>query len=472
MPPRLEFGFGPGRSSDRRADPTETRPFRILLLANLSGPGTPSKAAPVDCRAMMVDLDNFESRLGAIAPAVDLGGAPWTIRSIEDFHPDTLVSRAEAFAAYRARRDQLRDPEGAARLARELGDADPVPAAEPAAEAGAAEDDADTLSRLLGKPKGQAPTPGRPDVSDLVRRLAGAATSPAPTEPAALRERIQSDAALLLRRLLAQPDFRSLEATWRSIDSLIHGVELDDELQLAIANVHGIDPATALDALLQPAAHGDEPWSVVLLDRAFGTGTDDLELLRRLGETAGRAGLSCIATASPALLGMKRLTDGSPIPADDPALADWNRFRLEPAAAHVGLMLPRILLRNPYGAAADPIDSFPFEEIDGGGSDALLWGSAAIACGLLLGRGFRNEGRHGSPLGELDWTDLPAYVRDVDGEQRLQPCAEILMPEAMATDLLARGLMPVMSHAHSNAARLLRFQSVAQPATPLAGPWS
>ena len=67
MPPRLEFGFGQGTSSDRRTDPTEARPFRILVLADLSGAGTAEHPAAVDPRAMPVDLDNFETRLAAIA---------------------------------------------------------------------------------------------------------------------------------------------------------------------------------------------------------------------------------------------------------------------------------------------------------------------------------------------------------------------------------------------------------------------
>jgi hypothetical protein len=35
--------------------------------------------------------------------------------------------------------------------------------------------------------------------------------------------------------------------------------------------------------------------------------------------------------------------------------------------------------------------------------------------------------------------------------------------------LLEAGLMPVLSHKHRNAVRVMRFQSVAEPAAPLAG---
>ena len=354
----------------------------------------------------------------------------------------------------------LRSPEGVARLTREFAAGASEPARSEPTPTGA-EDDADTLSRLLGKPRGQAPEPGRPDVSELVRRLAGSATSPAPNEPTALRASIQAAAARQLGAILSNPEFRRLEAVWRSLDNLIHGVELDEELQLAIANIHGVDPATALDALLQPAAHGDEPWSVILLDREFGPSAGDLTLLRRLGQAAAHAGVSCLANASPTLLGIADLGVDPPAPATDETLAEWQRFRLEPAAAHIGLVLPRVLLRAPYSVESDPIDAFPFEERGSDDTVRYLWGSPALACGLLLGRGFREVGWRGSPTGSLDLTDLPAHIREVDGERQLQPCAEVLMPEALATEILSRGLMPLMSHAQSNAARL--------PALPIGG---
>jgi len=37
--------------------------------------------------------------------------------------------------------------------------------------------------------------------------------------------------------------------------------------------------------------------------------------------------------------------------------------------------------------------------------------------------------------------------------------------------VLARGIMPLLGHRQRNAVRLARFQSLAEPATALAGAW-
>ncbi len=67
--------------------------------------------------------------------------------------------------------------------------------------------------------------------------------------------------------------------------------------------------------------------------------------------------------------------------------------------------------------------------------------------------------------------DLPAHTYQVDGETQLQPCAEVCLTERAAESILSRGLMPLMSYKNRNAVRLIRWQSLADPAAALAGPW-
>ena len=67
----------------------------------------------------------------------------------------------------------------------------------------------------------------------------------------------------------------------------------------------------------------------------------------------------------------------------------------------------------------------------------------------------------------LDVPDLPAHVRDVDGERELKPCAEHLLSLRIGEEILKRGLMPVLSFRDRNAARFLRLQSIADPPAAL-----
>jgi predicted component of type VI protein secretion system len=76
------------------------------------------------------------------------------------------------------------------------------------------------------------------------------------------------------------------------------------------------------------------------------------------------------------------------------------------------------------------------------------------------------------PGDEQQITDLPAYIVERDGERQLQPCAEVLMSERAAEAIGERGIMAVASYKDRAEARLVRFQSVADPPRALSGPWS
>ena len=131
-----------------------------------------------------------------------------------------------------------------------------------------------------------------------------------------------------------------------------------------------------------------------------------------------------------------------------------------------------MLLRLPYGKATDPLERFEFEELSGAApTQALLWGHPAAACALLAGRAFRASGWRMDLDRQLDVENLPAWVCTEDGERRIYPCAETWLGEGAGQALIERGIMPLVSRHDRPAARLMRWQSIAAPATALAGPW-
>jgi type VI secretion system protein ImpC len=65
---------------------------------------------------------------------------------------------------------------------------------------------------------------------------------------------------------------------------------------------------------------------------------------------------------------------------------------------------------------------------------------------------------------------LPIHTYRADGEAQIKPCAEAQLSEHAAEAILDHGLMPLVSVI--DAVRLLRFQSIAEPARALAGRWS
>ena len=71
----------------------------------------------------------------------------------------------------------------------------------------------------------------------------------------------------------------------------------------------------------------------------------------------------------------------------------WSALRQMPQANYIGLTVPRFMLRWPYGAATEPIESFDFEEFTPqAGLSGMLWANGSILAGLLLGKTFSEQG--------------------------------------------------------------------------------
>jgi type VI secretion system protein ImpC len=143
-----------------------------------------------------------------------------------------------------------------------------------------------------------------------------------------------------------------------------------------------------------------------------------------------------------------------------------------PQAAYLGLAVPRLLLRLPYGKEGSTTDVFAFEEMPPGSPhDNYLWGNPAPACAALLGQSFSQSEWNLHP-GQLTTLDgLPVHVHEEDGERQMKPCAEVLLSNRALERLLDAGLMTFISERDRDAIRLARFQSIASPAAALAGRW-
>ncbi|MEW6490082.1 MAG: type VI secretion system contractile sheath large subunit, partial [Thermodesulfobacteriota bacterium] len=352
--------------------------------------------------------------------------------------------------------------------------------------------------RLLGRPRGEpAPvSPARPpgvDLSRFFQQVAAKHTVPGadPHRDVYLRA-VDEAIGERMRALLHQPELQALEGLWRSVHGLVAELELDEDLQVFLldatreeleTDLRQAGPDLAGSALYRllvdeggPGAPGGAPWGVLVGDYAFGPKQADLELLAALGALASRAGGPFLARGRPELLGCRSLAE-TPDPRQWPPLEReaelrWQALRRSPAARGLGLLLPRVLLRLPYGRATDPVEGFAFEELGPARPhEAYLWGNPAFVAARLLGEAFRERGWDLEPGDRLEVGDLPAHVVEEAGEKVLVPCAEVYLGERAAEAVLGRGIMPLLSYRNRNAVRLARFQSLADPPAPLAGPW-
>ncbi|MDO9072274.1 MAG: type VI secretion system contractile sheath large subunit [Rubrivivax sp.] len=468
---RLEISVSTGTRAATTGARAPQEPMRLLLLGDFSG--RPAHERPVLAArpTHRVDIDSLGSVMQRLRPLVPAAGSVFEAEDIEDFHPDALFARVPVFETLRSLRRRLQDPLQFATAAAELGV--PLPAAGVAPAAGAG----DLLAGLLGgRPAAATPHAASPPegIDAFVRSLVAPHIVPdhGPMQ-AQLTASVDRTIAAQMRALLHAPAFQALESAWRGTQWLISTLELDEQLQLHLFDVGRdellADVVASRGQLAQTGLHraladrwrgvpGGESWSAVVSLERFGPADTDIGLLAALGLLAQQAGGPLLAGGDPALA-----------LADPAALAGWHTLRQSEAAPWIGLAAPRVLLRRPYGKRSDPVAAFAFEEFTGPPEhENLLWGAGSLAAALLIGRAYMARGWAMEPGDEREIGDLPAYSFERNGEMELQACAEDYLGEQAGQALLAAGLMPLMSHRHRNAATLMRFQSIAEPAQPLA----
>jgi type VI secretion system protein ImpC len=477
-------------------------PMRILIVGDFSGRANRGLIEHGDGLAerptLSVDVDNFEDLLFRFAPRLvlplrdpDAPGMEVEFRRIEDFHPDSLFERLEVFQKLREMRARLLDPQTYVQEAEELKRADPL-----AAER-TGEDDGTMFERLLGSKPTDAPraragaSRDGVDITPFIRRIVQPHVVASSPQQDHLIASVDEATSMQMREVLHDPTFQALESAWRGVEWLLERVETGDDLALCLLDVTkdeliadlgstaGDLQATGLYRLLVDKSvrtPGAEPWAMIAGNYSFGTGAEDVALLGALGAITSATGGPFVAAADPSVLGCPSL-DREPDsrkwqPLDADAQSRWTSLRQSSVAQWVGLALPRILLRLPYGSRTEPTDAFAFEEMaPGSDHESLLWGNPALACAMLIAAAFAESGWSMQPGDLLEIDDLPAFIHDEGGDAVLKACAEAYLTETAAEEILRRGVMPLLSYRNRNAARLMRFQSLAEPAAALRGRW-
>lgn len=446
------FEFNLGQASGKR---TETAPMRILLIGDFSGRPIGERTALAQRKAIQVDVDNIEAVIAKLAPRISTDIGEVEFGSLDDFHPDELFERLDLFQALRKARSQ------------------PAP-----------EGEESPLASLLGggamtrspEPRASAKRPETGDLQAWIENVVAAHVVPDTAQrDKAYVNAVDSAISEQMRELLHHPDFQAMEALWCGVRWLLANLELDQNLQLHLFDVtrqeidHDLTQCafieeSALFAALagQRGQPGIQPWSLLLGLSAFGAAPQDLHALAALGALASHAGGPFIANAERSLWPSKEKEEN----------ANWNTLRAHPSARWIGLVTPRLLMRQPYGVRGERLERFEFEELGNRPEPShYLWAGGALACGLLLGRSYaQNQGWSFSSGDEREVDDLPACTQlDSNGEAELVPCAEEFLSDAGAELILGAGIMPLLSHRHANSAMLMRFRSISSTESDLQG---
>jgi type VI secretion system protein ImpC len=283
------------------------------------------------------------------------------------------------------------------------------------------------------------------------------------------------------------PSFQKLEGTWRGIKYLMDQSETGVMLKIKVFNTSKrellkdlqrapeFDQSSLFKKVYEEefGVFGGAPFAALIGDYEFGRGAEDMDLLRRMAQVAASAHAPFLSAASPDLLNLTNFTQlGLPRDIakifDTTEYAKWKSFRQSEDSRYVGLTLPRVLARLPYGKETNQVDGFDFEEdVDGSDHSKYLWSNAAYALGARLTDAFAKygwcaaiRGVEGGGLVE----DLPTHNFMTDaGDVALKCPTETQITDRREKELADQGLVPLVHCKGTDYAAFFSVQSANKP---------
>jgi type VI secretion system protein ImpC len=484
MPERSSVGFEINvQSKPSGVAVGEEEPFRIAVFGDFSGRANRGvQADTASVRGVAIDRDNFDAVLAKCAPALELSlgdsgpNVALSFSSLDDFHPDSLYQRLPLFAKLREARKAPRAHVAAAPRTS-------APQTETPRPSGGS-----LLDQMVEQPGVPAPRhPARPDdlQAFIDRVLVGHVVPGKDPEQEELVARVDAAISEQMRAILHHPDFQALESAWRGLYFLVRRLETGVDLQVCFFDVSRQDLRDDLSSTSDlrdttfyrrvAASQANAPWALLVGNYSFDASPEDIELLALIAMVANSARAPFLSAARPSVIGcpsMQGMADPREWEVDPTSAQFWQTLRELPEAASLGMLMPRFLLRLPYGEDTSSTETFPFEEVSGAPAhESYLWGNPAFAAACLLGSAFSRDGWQMRPDSTRDIDRLPLHTYRHDGEAVSQPCAEAWLSDRAAQIVLEHGVMPLLSARDGDRVLLLRFQSVAHPPKALAGRW-
>ncbi len=292
-----------------------------------------------------------------------------------------------------------------------------------------------------------------------------------------------------VNEILHQETFQQIESAWRGLHYIVFNSETDASLKLRVMNVSKQE--LYRDLRLYPDAKWDQsplfksiyeqefgtlgghPFGALIGDYHFDHSAVDIRVLRDLGKIAAAAHAPMISGAAPTLMGMDSWTelmnprDLSKV-FDTPDYAAWKSLRDSENSRYVGLCMPRVLAREPYGAKSRPVEEFAFEEqTDGHKGEKYGWMNAAYAMAANINRAYKEYGwtvriRGVQSGGEV--INLPTHTFPTDdGGVDLKCPTEISITDRRENELSRSGLLPLIHRKNTDKAAFIGAQSLYRP---------
>jgi len=290
-----------------------------------------------------------------------------------------------------------------------------------------------------------------------------------------------------LNEVLHHPEFQKLEASWRGLKYLMDNTETSVQCKIKILNVDKKDllrdlqraPEFDQSALFKKVYEeefgifGGAPFGALVGNYEFNRGAEDMDLIERVAQVASAAHAPFLSAADPSFFNLESFGQldaprdlGKVF--DTTEYAKWKSFRASEDSRYVGLCVPRMLIRLPYGKDNITIEAFNYEEnVDGTDSKKYCWANAAFGLAARITTAFNLygwcaaiRGVEGGGLVE----GLPVHNFYTDSGDVAMKCpTESPITDRREKELADQGFVPLVHCKDTDYAAFFSVQSCQKP---------
>ncbi|GKX56761.1 hypothetical protein SOASR030_28730 [Leminorella grimontii] len=290
-----------------------------------------------------------------------------------------------------------------------------------------------------------------------------------------------------LDAIMHHPEFQQIESAWRGLKFLVDRTDFRRNVRIEVLDVSkealqqdfedapetiqtGFYRHTYIQEYDTP---GGEPIGVTISNFEFGRGPQDIALLRNVSKVAAAAHMPFIASVGPAFFGKETMEEVAAIKDianyfDRAEYTKWKSFRDTDDSRYIGLTLPRVLARLPYGPDTVPVRNFNYvEQVKGPDHDRYLWTNASFAFAANMVKSFIRNGwcvqvRGPQAGGLVD--DLPIHLYDLGTGNQVKIPTEVLIPETREFEFANLGFIPLSFYKNRDYACFFSANSTQKPA--------
>lgn len=289
-----------------------------------------------------------------------------------------------------------------------------------------------------------------------------------------------------LDAVMHHQEFQKVESLWRGLKQLVDSTDYRQNVKTEILDVSKEDLRQDFEdapELIQSGLYwhtytaeydtpGGEPIGSVISSYEFDASPQDVALLRNISKVSAAAHMPFIGSVGPKFFLKDSMEEVAAIKDignyfDRAEYIKWKSFRDTDDARYIGLVMPRVLGRLPYGPDTVPVRSFNYvEQVKGPDHEKYLWTSASFSFASNMVKSFINNGwcvQIRGPQAGGAVKDLPIHLYDLGTGNQVKIPSEVMIPETREFEFANLGFIPLSYYKNRDYACFFSANSAQKP---------